>query len=178
MLESYIGWTLNNVVCAIEIHIFDPTSSELKDPRWTYHSYGLGGADPTVSSYWNWRTQRPANCTDCPMKHLKEIMKELGHSWVDILKVDIDGAEWRSFEYIYNEMKTLPSDQLQVELTGLDITVLPDSLAGGFDGVFSFWSHVLNDGFKIFEFEPNYGTCGYRSKERAVSIEYAMWRGE
>lgn len=162
----------------IGIHIFDPTSLELKDPRWTYHSYGLGGADPTVTSYWNWRTQRPANCTDCPMKNLKDIMKELGHSWVDILKVDIDGAEWRSFEYIYNEMKTLPADQFQVELTGLDITNLPDSLAGGFDGVFSFWSHVLNDGFKIFEMEPNYGTCDYRSKERAVSIEYAMWRGE
>jgi hypothetical protein len=26
--------------------------------------------------------------------------------------------------------------------------------------------------------EPNYGTCGYRPKERAVSIEYAMWRWE
>jgi hypothetical protein len=161
-----------------EIHIFDPTSSELKDPRWTYHSYGLGGADPSITSYWDWRTQKPANCTACPMKNLKDIMKELGHSHVDILKVDIDGAEWRSFEYIYKELKTLPTDQFQIELTGLDITPLTDSsLAGGLDGVYSWWTHVLSDGFALFELEPNYGTCGYRGKERAVSLEYAMWRG-
>ena len=161
-----------------EIHIFDPTSSELKDPRWSYHSYGLGGADPTITSYWNWRTQKPANCTSCPMRNLKQIMQELGHSHVDILKVDIDGAEWRSFDYIYKAMDSLPTDQLQVELTGLDITPIKDaSLAGGLDGVWNWWKNVLSDGFKVFELEPNYGTCGYRKKSQAVSIEYALWRG-
>ena len=159
-----------------EIHIFDPTSSELKDDRWTYHSYGLGGGDPTVTGYWNWRTQKQSNCTDCPMKNLREIMKELNHEHVDILKVDIDGAEWRSFEYIYKTIKTLPADQLQIELTGLDVTPLTDSLAGGYEGNIAWWDNVLNDGFKVFELEPNYGTCGYRSKNRSVSVEYAMWR--
>jgi len=73
------------------------------------------------------------------MKNLKDIMEELGHSWIDILKVDIDGAEWRSFDYIYQQMHTVPSSQIQVELTGLDITDQPDSLAGGTLGVYKLW---------------------------------------
>lgn len=161
-----------------EIHIFDPTSSTLKDSRWAYHSYGLGGADLQVTKYWNWRTQKPDDCQGCPMKNLPQIMKELGHSWIDILKVDIDGAEWRSFDYIYQTWKQLPANQLQVELTGLDISpTSKDSLAGGFDGVYQFWNNILQDGYQMFQFEPNYGTCNYRPKDRSVSLEYALWRG-
>lgn len=167
----------HTLIILSEIHIFDPTSSELRDPRWTYHSYGLGGADPTVTTYWDLGTQRPANCTGCPMKNLPEIMKELRHTWIDILKVDIDGAEWRSLEYIYQKLNTLPADQFQIELTGLDISTLPDSLAGGLDGVFAFWDRLLRDGFQLFQLEPNLNTCASRSKERAVSMEYSMWRG-
>jgi hypothetical protein len=64
-----------------------------------------------------------------------------------------------------------------VELTGLDVTPLADSsLAGGYEGNIAWWDNVLNDGFKVFEIEPNYGTCNYRSKFRSVSVEYAMWR--
>ena len=162
-----------------EIHIFDPTSSELKHERWTYHSYGLCGDDPKETGYWNWRTQQQANCTGCAMKPLDIIMKELGHAYIDILKVDIDGAEWRSFKHIYKEMKALPADQLQVELTGLDVTPLTESsLAGGFPGNIEWWENVLNDGFKVFELEPNLGTCNYRTKVRAASVEYALWRGD
>ena len=162
-----------------EIHIFDPTSSTLQNPKWTYHSYGLGGEDPTITDYWDWRTQKRANCTSCPMKHLPDIMKELGHDYIDILKVDIDGAEWRSFDYIYKHFKTLPADQLQIELTGLDVTpVVKDSLAGGYPGNIKWWENILTDGFKVFELEPNYGTCGYRTKQRGASVEYALWRGE
>ena len=161
-----------------EIHIFDPTSSTLTDSRWSYHSYGLGGANSNVTKYWNWRTQKPDDCQGCPMKNLPQIMKELGHSWIDILKVDIDGAEWRSFDYIYQTWNKLPANQLQVELTGLDISPTSDSLAGGFDGVYQFWNNILQDGFQMFQFEPNYGTCQYRPKERSVSLEYALWRGQ
>ena len=148
-----------------EIHIFDPTSSELRDDRWTYHSYGLSGSDPDVTSYWSWRTQKQAECEGCPMKSLDQIMKELGHSAVDILKVDIDGAEWRAFDYAYKTLKSLPADQIQIELTGLDITSLEDSLAGGLSGVYELWSNILQDGYKLFHLEANVGTCGYRSQE-------------
>jgi hypothetical protein len=110
------------------------------------------------------------------MKNLKDIMEELGHSWIDILKVDIDGAEWRSFDYIYQQMHTVPSSQIQVELTGLDITDQPDSLAGGTQGAYKLWSNFINDGFRIFHVEANIGTCEYRERDRSASFEYALWR--
>ena len=160
-----------------EIHIFDPTSSELKDPRWTYHSYGLTGNDSRLTTFWNWRTQKQSQCTDCPMKNLQEIMKELGHDWIDILKIDIDGAEWRSFDYIYNEMHTLPASQIQIELTGLDVTDESDSLAGGTHNVYKLWFNLINDGYLIFNVEANLGTCSKRERDRSASFEYAMWRG-
>jgi hypothetical protein len=159
-----------------EIHIFDPTSSYLRDQRWTYHPYGLTGENPNITKYWNWRTQKQSSCDNCPMKNLKDIMEELGHSWIDILKVDIDGAEWRSFDYIYQQMHTVPSSQIQVELTGLDITDQPDSLAGGTLGVYKLWSNLINDGFRIFHVEANVGTCEYRERDRSASFEYALWR--
>jgi Methyltransferase domain len=159
-----------------EIHIFDPTSSELKHPRWTYHSYGLTGEDPDDTKFWNWRTQKQAKCDGCPMKNLEEIMKELNHNWIDVLKVDIDGAEWRSFEYIYNEMKSLPASQLQFELTGLDITDQSDSLAGGTAGVYNLWENIINDGFQIFNIEANKGTCTNRRQDRSASFEYALMK--
>jgi len=132
---------------------------------------------PALTTYWDWRTQAQSQCMDCPMKNLKEIMEDLGHDWIDVLKIDIDGAEWRSFEYIYNEMRTLPASQIQLELTGLDITDQQASLAGGTHGVYKLWSNLISDGFQIFHIEPNLGTCKSRTKDRSASFEYAMWRG-
>jgi len=159
-----------------EIHIFDPTSGELRNPRWTYHGYGIGGKNSEITDFWNCRTQKRDTCTNCPMKDLKTIMKELGHTHLDVLKVDVDGAEWRSFQYIYEEMKSLPADQLQLELTGLDVSSKNDSLAEGLSGAHRLWENILLDGFKIFNVEFNMGTCSYRDKDRSVSTEYALSR--
>lgn len=159
-----------------EIHIFDPTSSELQNSRWTYHKYGLTGSDPTYTTFWNWRTQAQANCTGCPMKNLRDIMNELGHDWIDVLKVDIDGAEWRSFEYVYDVMGSIPATQLQIELTGLDITDQTNSLAKQTQGVYKLWENLFNDGFTIFNIEANKGTCVRRKQDRAASFEYALMR--
>jgi Methyltransferase domain len=161
-----------------EIHIFDPTSREIKHPRWTYHSYGLTGHDPTVTTYWNWRTQKQANCTNCPMRTLQQIMFELNHTWIDILKIDVDGAEWRSLREIYTTMGSIPATQLQLELTGLDITDEDDSLAGKSAGVHTVWEHLIHDNYVIFHIEPNIGSCNYRGKSRSVSFEYALMKKE
>jgi Methyltransferase domain len=160
-----------------EIHIFDPTSSELKDPRWTYHTYGLTGYDPSITTFWNWRTQKQAECNNCPMRNLYEIMRELNHTWIDILKIDIDGAEWRSLEFVYSYMKTIPATQLQIEMTGLDITDRSNSLSrNGTYGVYELWKHLFDDGFRIFSIEPNGGTCKRRRADRSASFEYALLR--
>jgi hypothetical protein len=160
-----------------EIHIFDPTSKELLHDRWVYHPYGLTGSDPNMTDYWDWRTQSLSRCEGCTMKNLKDIMTELGHDWIDILKIDIDGAEWRSLDFVYQKMKSAPASQLLLELTGLDITDQSDSLSGGTLGVYRLWKNLIQDGFRLFHLEPNVGTCKYRGNDRSASFEYAFWRG-
>lgn len=158
-----------------EIHIFDPTSHELKDKRWTYHSWGIGGRDKTETRYYNWRTQQPGYCSGCAMKTLTETMRELKHDYIDVLKVDVDGAEWRSFEAVFDDIDpklgedaALPFGQLQIETTGLDITPRNASR------IAEFWKRASRHGLAAFHLETNLGTCGRRSKDQGTSVEYAL----
>jgi hypothetical protein len=41
-------------------------------------------------------------------------VQELGHNWVDVLKIDIEGAEWEVLDNLLNQTGTLPFTQLQV----------------------------------------------------------------
>ena len=43
-------------------------------------------------------------------------MADLNHTWIDVLKVDIEGSEWEMFRDFYaEEHATLPVTQLLVE---------------------------------------------------------------
>lgn len=42
-------------------------------------------------------------------------MQELGHDWVDVLKIDIEGAEWEVLDSILRSPGIAPFTQLQVE---------------------------------------------------------------
>jgi len=161
-----------------DVHIFDPTTLQRSTKFWTYHAYGLGGADPSDTRYWSLRTQAPAMCENCPMKTLKEIMKELGHSWIDVLKIDVDGAEWRSFEQMFRDFDSVPATQMQLELTGLDITTDREkSLGGGLSGIAGWWHRITQEeGYKVYNIEANRATCNYRSKSDAPSLEYALMK--
>ena len=48
------------------------------------------------------------------VKSLSTIMKELKHSWIDVLKIDIEGAEWPVLKALIRSKKALPFTQLQV----------------------------------------------------------------
>jgi len=65
-----------------QIHVFDPTSTPL--PQYAFHEYGLCGSGDSFV----------ADGKSYPCKPLHAIMEELGHSQVDVLKFDIEGAEW------------------------------------------------------------------------------------
>lgn len=49
-------------------------------------------------------------------KTLKTLMKENGHDWIDILKVDIEGNEYQTFDAIMDDFEVLPFSQLQLEI--------------------------------------------------------------
>eukprot|EP00966_Prymnesium_polylepis_P287479 6639735-Prymnesium_polylepis.1 len=153
-----------------QIHIFDPTSESLTSPRWTYHGWGIGGHDANETRYYNWRTQRAATCTGCAMRTLKETMEILRHEHVDVLKVDVDGAEWRAFEAIFDDFHggPLPFGQLQIEATGLDITAENSSR------IAQFWRKMAQNELAVFHLETNLGTCSHRQKYQGTSVEYAL----
>jgi FkbM family methyltransferase len=48
------------------------------------------------------------------LKTLATIMRELGHTWVDILKIDVEGAEWDAFQGQLAMPGPLPFTQMQV----------------------------------------------------------------
>lgn len=41
-------------------------------------------------------------------------MKQLNHKWVDVMKVDIEGAEWGFLQHLVTRKVPLPFTQLQV----------------------------------------------------------------
>lgn len=85
-----------------EMHIFDPTSGEAPaawEGKYQFHALGLcaeDGATTFTLEGTNTRTKGKAasNSSSYPCQSLSNIMKDLGHTHVDILKADIEGMEW------------------------------------------------------------------------------------
>jgi len=93
------------------IHAFDPTIGSLPfdnynaslsmaaQQRITFHKLALGGHSSSSAEHLLHETMRG-------------IMGRLGHTYVDILKVDVEGAEWKAFD----GSPYLPIGQLLIEL--------------------------------------------------------------
>ena len=54
------------------------------------------------------------NVSRFPVTSLANCMADLGHDWVDVLKIDIEGAEWSVLKALLETGKALPFTQLQV----------------------------------------------------------------
>lgn len=96
----------------LTIHAFDPTPKSIEwvkrqgfSDRFVMHDYGIAAIDGNVSfsppenpdHVSHTLLDRPstkAKAISVPVKRLSTIMKELGHDQIDILKMDIEGAEY------------------------------------------------------------------------------------
>jgi len=83
---SFEQEVLARTLCTL--HAFDPTltAQQAKEVAAVvgdrnFHSVGLGVDDGRLGTM--------------PTKKLSTIMKDLGHEWVDVLKMDIEGGEWQ-----------------------------------------------------------------------------------
>lgn len=113
----------------VTVHAFDPTPrvvewiSSLKLPTsLVFHPYGIAEYDGTaeffppenktfVSHSMIQKAGKPG--VKVPVRRLSTVMKELGHDKIDVLKMDIEGAEYAVIEDIFSEK--VPIDQLLVE---------------------------------------------------------------
>lgn len=115
-------------------HGWDPTptasdyfSKRSVPERFYFHRYGLAATDGQVilklpfgnkDSYTVMEHRANAQTgtiTSLPMLSLKSMMRTLGHSWLAILKMDIEGAEFDVIDSWYTSGFEIPADQVLVE---------------------------------------------------------------
>lgn len=136
-----------------QIFAFDPTVANLPasaanvTPPLHFHKQALGPKDGASRRF-------------LLERNLLSIMKELGHTYIDVLKVDVEGAEWASFAPVF-AAGPLPVGQLLIELHYKDVAT-----------TFDFFSHLEAAGFRIFSRETNYHPCV--TGKMPVAIEYSF----
>ncbi|KAG0346864.1 hypothetical protein BG004_000669 [Podila humilis] len=104
-------------------------------PHCTFKPYFIGRENKVDQNGKTWKT-------------LRTLMEENGHDWIDILKVDIEGSEYDTFEAIMDDFPgTLPFGQLQLELHVPDAWVTFDRFLAFWErleqrGVFPWWTEI------------------------------------
>ncbi|KAG0194982.1 hypothetical protein BGX28_002682, partial [Mortierella sp. GBA30] len=72
------------------------------NPRMHFQKVFIGAEDKIDESGNTW-------------KSLRTIMKEYGHEWIDLLKIDIEGYEYKTMDALMDSFDILPFSQLQIE---------------------------------------------------------------
>ncbi|MFQ3225276.1 MAG: FkbM family methyltransferase [Lentimonas sp.] len=103
------------------VHGFDPTPRAIQhakdnagdNSKYTFHEYGLWDCEDTLKffapknlqhvSHSLLNLQKTDDYIEVKVKSLQQIMKELGHKSLDLLKIDIEGAEYRVLHNIIRE---------------------------------------------------------------------------
>ena len=152
-----------------EIHIFDPTltfeqrknvDNLLHDIH--FHDIGLGSENGELriknrKSLWTQKTK-----SIYKVQTLGSMMSNLGHTWIDVLKIDIEGGEWDIFKKLFESPQIIPATQIQIELHFL----------GDAKTVLNFFENMEKRRFRVFSVEPNY--YGRSSDNAKLMIEYSF----
>jgi len=93
---------------------------------------------------------------------LATLMSNLGHTWIDVLKIDIEGGEWNIFKKLFEDPLIIPATQIQIELHFL----------GDAKAVLNFFENMEKRGFRVFSVEPSYyGRSGDNAK---LMVQYSF----
>ena len=144
------------------VYAFDPTKksidwvhANISEPKFILSVFGLAGFDGSISLYppenenhvshsiFKVSARKPV---EAPVRSLATIMRQLGHDHIDIVKMDIEGAEYQVIDTIV--AANIPIRQLLVEFhhrfpgVGMQMTV--DAIR-----------KLNGSGFKIFSISPS-----------------------
>ncbi|KAA8493534.1 Methyltransferase-like protein 24 [Porphyridium purpureum] len=116
----------------VPVHAFDPTPKsiayvqnreELQTPMFKFSAVGIGDADREET--WNiprrsvsqskYNHQDSGMSTEVEVRSLTSIMKERGHTYLDICKIDVEGAEYEVLISLLEDGGCLPTNQLLME---------------------------------------------------------------
>ena len=145
-----------------EVYTFDHTLNEAAQavvrgvPGLHFHNVGLGVRQTGQEGH-------PSRVLS-----LDQLMENLKHSWIDVLKVDVEGAEWALIQEYYSPGNaSLPVTQLLIEL---HTSNPPDGSM--LQTVVKVFQLLLDDGYRVFSVEPNtYCLGGACAKDH---VEYSM----
>jgi FkbM family methyltransferase len=114
-----------------EVHGFDPTPKgrahgealAAREPRFQMHPVGVWDEDTVLSffaprdpSHDSWSAlnlQRTDESVDFEVRRVPSLMRELGHERIDLLKIDVEGAEYRVLSDVLSAGLSIP--QIAVE---------------------------------------------------------------
>lgn len=119
---------------AAEIHVFDPTSTPLN--KWHFHEVGLCAHGGDFS----------ANGKTYPCASIDAHMQTLQHSHIDVLKMDVEGAEWDVIAS--TDFARLDVGQILVEVHDFQSKYTLRSV------VEEFYGRLEKAGFLLFSVEP------------------------
>ncbi|CAD6572594.1 MAG: hypothetical protein CYPHOPRED_004889 [Cyphobasidiales sp. Tagirdzhanova-0007] len=110
-----------------------------------------------------------------PFYTLKTLMKMNGHDWIDILKVDVEGAEFQVLPDIIEEFgdNSLPFEQLLLELHVNEVRPTAYD-AKAFIG---FWNTLEAAGLRAFASELNYPALHFTEYPQAIEINFLNYGG-
>ncbi|XP_025300599.1 probable methyltransferase-like protein 24 isoform X2 [Canis lupus baileyi] len=129
-----------------EVHRFDPSVKSahiLESQRLWYHRLSI-----------DWRDPHPAVAAQKPHSNTRKlgtILNEFGHHKIDVLKADLESAEWKVLENLILEDVLEQIGQLTFEIhlhwPGFEVS-------GGDSSVVRFWYSLLKElelkGFRLF----------------------------
>jgi len=161
----------------LHIHAFDPTpasvawvrSQDLPD-RFHFHSVGIAGYDGTAvffapsnpdhaSHSIHNRPENRGKPVSLPVRRLRTIMNELGHSHIDILKMDIEGSEYAALEDML--ISGIFPAQLLVEFHhGYEMAGMLKTRA--------MIRRLVKHGYGIFSISPNYREFSFLRMHRPL----------
>jgi FkbM family methyltransferase len=103
----------------VQVHAFDPTPKSIEwldkqslPEKFVFHDYGIADHDgicvllppenPAQVSHTIVNRKAPGSAIEVPVRRLASIMKSLGHPKIDLLKMDVEGAEYGVIEDLLN----------------------------------------------------------------------------
>lgn len=144
----------------VTVHAFDPTPkamawvrSQSTPPKLVFHNVGLADYDGTArfvlpradyASYHIGQAQeKGADAAECRVQRLSTIMRDLRHDHIDVLKMDIEGAEYAAIDDMIQsrifpaqllvEFHHKAGDRQSLERTSRSIKSLQEAGYGIFD---------------------------------------------
>jgi len=108
--------------------------------------------DPEHVSHSALNIQKTKNYFIAKVKPLKTIMRELGHTKLDILKIDIEGAEYKVIDSIIN-------DQIDLNVLCVEFDEVYNSLDDQYlDRIEKYINKLLDAGFRLIDIDKYYNS--------------------